>query len=87
MLGTTVMQEVLDKGYEGMACIRSGNVSEADSDLYHRCGAHCIFDKETPVKQLLPKLAIQYERFCRMQQRPSRSSVPSLAPSLESAVA
>ena len=52
MLGTSVLEDVLSRGYNGLACIRSGDISEEDQQLYMRSGAHCIFDKELPLKDL-----------------------------------
>ena len=63
MLGTDILKDVLARGYRGLACIRSGNVSDADRELYMQSGAQCIFDKELPLKALAVELAQQHSRF------------------------
>ena len=72
MVGTSVLEDVLSRGYNGLACMRSGNVSEEDQKLYFRSGAHCIFDKELPLKDLALQLAREYLR----RQPPATCSQP-----------
>ena len=71
MVGTSVLEDVLSRGYDGLACMRSGNVSEEDQQLYFRSGAHCVFDKELPLRDLALQLAREY-----LHRRPPAACSP-----------
>ena len=79
MVGTSVLEDVLSRGYNGLACIRSGNVSEEDQQLYMRSGAHCIFDKELPLKDLALQLAREY-----LHRQPPATCSPPTSSGLQS---
>ena len=61
LLGTDIVREVLLDGFQGLACIRSGNNSEADGEVYSKSGAHCHFGKEMRMKDLISGLMRAWE--------------------------
>jgi signal transduction histidine kinase len=84
ILGTDIVRELVDKGYKGLICIRSGNVAEADLAAYEAAGAHCAFGKDVPMKQLIDDMKVAYTRH--ITQRPSIQTVPESRPSVESCI-
>ena len=63
LLGTDVLKAAVARGYDGLAFVRSGNVSAADQQLYYESGAHGVYDKAMPLKQLAGELAKEYARL------------------------
>ena len=66
-----------------MLCIRSGNVSQADQNLYFRSGADCVLDKELTYREMARQLAREYTEWSARQpdsrmRRESRMSASSL---------
>ena len=76
LLGTDVLKAVVALGYDGLAFVRSGNVSAADAQLYYESGAHGVCDKAMPLKQLADELAKEYAR-----NRPSNLPLSTTTPS------
>ena len=62
LLGTDVLKAAVARGYDGLAFVRSGNVSAADQQLYYDSGAHGVYDKAMPLRQLAGELAKEYAR-------------------------
>ena len=60
MLGSDIVRELLEAGYRGLVCIRSGNNAEEDVALYRRAGAHCHIGKEMRMKDMVQLLLRQY---------------------------
>ena len=68
LLGTTILKELIAKGYNGFACIRSGNSAPADRDLSLRSGAHWHVGKEVPMREMIRLLKAEYGAFILKQQ-------------------
>eukprot|EP00670_Eutreptiella_braarudii_P001326 CAMPEP_0174301740 /NCGR_PEP_ID=MMETSP0809-20121228/59222_1 /TAXON_ID=73025 ORGANISM="Eutreptiella gymnastica-like, Strain CCMP1594" /NCGR_SAMPLE_ID=MMETSP0809 /ASSEMBLY_ACC=CAM_ASM_000658 /LENGTH=1039 /DNA_ID=CAMNT_0015407535 /DNA_START=31 /DNA_END=3147 /DNA_ORIENTATION=- len=68
LLGTTILKELIAKGYNGFACIRSGNSAPADRDLSLRSGAHWHIGKEVPMREMICLLKAEYGAFILKQQ-------------------
>ena len=67
--GNLIVQDLLASGYSGFACIRSGDAGEEDVALSKRSGAHWHVGKETPLRQMLSELSVEYHLFLRQQQQ------------------
>ena len=48
--------------------MRSANNSEEDKALYRRCGCHCVFGKEMPMKDVAEEMKVAYVRLMRRQR-------------------
>ena len=68
--GSAILKELMEKGYDGFACIRSGNSDPAAEALSARSGAHWHVGKEVPVRQMIRDLQNRYAKF------PGRRAVP-----------
>ena len=73
VLGTDLIKELRSKGCTAMLCIRSGNVSQADQELYFQSGANSVFDKELTFKELSLQLEREYAQWERDQRQMSAS--------------
>ena len=62
ILGTDLVKELLEKGFKGLICIRSGNNADEDRALYKAAGAHCSFGKEEPLSQAVQAMKQAYLR-------------------------
>ena len=80
VFGTDLIKELRSKGCRAMLCIRSGNVSQADQELYFRSGANSVFDKELTFKELALELGREYAQYSRegAQHQMPRASKASL---------
>ena len=75
--GNVIVQDLLAAGYSGFACIRSGDAGEEDVALSKRSGAHYHVGKETPLRQMLSELSVEYHLFLQQQQHCRYSTVKS----------
>jgi CheY-like chemotaxis protein len=80
VFGTDLIKELRSKGCTAMLCIRSGNVSQADQELYFRSGANSVFDKELTFKELALELGREYAQYSQElgQHQMPRASTASL---------
>ena len=60
--GTNIVSQLLKNNYAGLICIRSGSVAEQDLMKYANAGAHCVFGKDMPVKEMILELKAAYVR-------------------------
>ena len=58
--GTDIIAQLLDKKFEGLICVRSGNVATEDIALYRGSGAHCVFGKDIPLREMVDDLKVAY---------------------------
>ena len=79
ILGTDVVKEILEVGFQGLVCIRSGNTSDEDRALYYESGVHCCFGKEEPMKTVIATLSKTYQAHFGSRPRPF-GSLHSSAP-------
>ena len=66
-LGSTVVKELMAAGYDGFACIRSGNSEDADIELSLASGAHWHVGKEVRMRDMISELRGEYEIFLVQQ--------------------
>eukprot|EP00668_Euglena_longa_P004166 GGOE01004881.1.p1 GENE.GGOE01004881.1~~GGOE01004881.1.p1 ORF type:complete len:517 (-),score=130.95 GGOE01004881.1:671-2221(-) len=59
-LGPQLLQLLLQKGYTGVACIRSANVSAENQGEYLQLGAHCAIGKDANPRELVDTIARAY---------------------------
>ena len=62
-LGSTIVKELMAAGYDGFACIRSGNSEDADRELSLASGAHWHVGKEVRMRDMIGQLRAEYETF------------------------
>ena len=67
VLGTELIPQLLARGFAGFICMRSGNVSSDDVAMYLEAGAHCVFGKEIPLKQMIDDMKVAYVRHSQEQ--------------------
>ena len=63
LYGSAILKELIQKGYNGFACIRSGNSDPSAQALSARSGAHWHVGKEVPMRQMIRDLQTQYAKF------------------------
>ena len=61
--GSAILKELIEKGYDGFACIRSGDSDPSAEALSARSGAHWHVGKEVPMPQMIRDLQAQYAEF------------------------
>ena len=66
--------QLLDGGFDGLICMRSGNVAEQDIAKYKAAGAHCAFGKDVSMKQMIEEVMLQYVRRDRRRRSRGGSS-------------
>ena len=72
VLGTDIVEELLERGYKGLICIRSGNVAEEDLAKYDAAGAHCAFGKDVAMRKVIEDMKVAYTRYTiNTQSRPT----------------
>ena len=76
LLGTEIARQLVAGGFEGLICIRSGNMAVADLIEYQRAGAHCAFGKDVSMKQVIEDIKVAYVRHI-VRQEPRASLVSS----------
>ena len=70
--GTDIVEELLECGYKGLICIRSGNVAVEDLAKYDVAGAHCAFGKDVAMKKVIEDMKVAYTRcIIQTQSRPA----------------
>ena len=67
-LGSTVVKELMAAGYDGFACIRSGNSEDADIELSLASGAHWHVGKEVRMRDMIGQLRGEYEVFLKQKE-------------------
>ena len=67
--GTDIVEELLEQGYKGLICIRSGNVAEEDLAKYDTAGAHCAFGKDVAMRKVIEDMKVAYTRYIMATQR------------------
>ena len=77
LLGTDLVRQLVARGFAGLICMRSANMTEEDVALYRAAGAHCTFGKDGLVKDMILAMKLQYVR--RMVPREPARAVPSSA--------
>ena len=63
--GSVTLKELIQKGYDEFACIRSGNSDPSAEALSFQSGAHWHVGKEVPMHQMIRDLQTQYTKFQR----------------------
>eukprot|EP00668_Euglena_longa_P010449 GGOE01012656.1.p1 GENE.GGOE01012656.1~~GGOE01012656.1.p1 ORF type:complete len:429 (-),score=103.92 GGOE01012656.1:633-1919(-) len=62
-LGTDLVHQLREKGFDGLVCIRSANDSVEDREWFRREGAHCCFGKDQLGSQMMGELKSAYVRL------------------------
>eukprot|EP00667_Euglena_gracilis_P003747 EG_transcript_3761 len=79
VLGTSVIRDLLSRGYPGCIAIRSADSSPEDEAKYLGCGAHLMLSKDLRPGELVVRLTKGYVRFLRRGHGvPSSSSAADL---------
>ena len=60
VLGTDLIQRLVARQFPGLLCVRSGNATAEDAAFYRRCGAHCVFGKDVPLRRMIEGLKVAY---------------------------
>ena len=60
VLGTDLIQRLVAQQFTGLICVRSGNATAEDVAFYSRCGAHCVFGKDVPLRRMIDELKAAY---------------------------
>ena len=61
--GSAILQELVAEGYQGFACIRSGDSTDADKVRSYKSGAHWHVGKEVRVRDMVSQLRKEYKKF------------------------
>jgi DNA-binding response OmpR family regulator len=64
LLGTDIVAKLLQGGFQGLICMRSGNTADDDVSKYRTAGAHCVFGKDIPMKQMIARMKEAYHTHC-----------------------
>eukprot|EP00667_Euglena_gracilis_P004547 EG_transcript_4574 len=80
LVGSELLRTLVQDGYQGLACIRSANVSDPDLALYATCGAHCVLGKDVPPLAMVRQISAAYAERARAGSQASSSGAPSLWP-------
>ena len=64
-LGTDILKDLVEAGYRGFVCIRSGDSTDDVKALALESGAHWYVGKEVPIRQMISSLRLQYEEFLK----------------------
>eukprot|EP00667_Euglena_gracilis_P004339 EG_transcript_4361 len=76
-LGTDLLRMLLDRGYRGLACVRSANATAFDEAAYSRAGAHCCIGKDVPPRAMAQALMAAYlSRQARLEASQTCRSLP-----------
>eukprot|EP00668_Euglena_longa_P003293 GGOE01003854.1.p1 GENE.GGOE01003854.1~~GGOE01003854.1.p1 ORF type:complete len:662 (-),score=193.96 GGOE01003854.1:1013-2971(-) len=59
-LGSDLVRSLRDRGFQGLLCMRSADTDERDRELYHACGAHCVFGKEVLCREVVESIKAAY---------------------------
>ena len=70
-LGTDIIARLLANQFKGLICVRSGNVAAEDVAFYHESGAHSVFGKDVPLRQVVEDLKVAY-----VKHAPEEAPVP-----------
>ena len=66
LLGTDLVGQLKDRGFQGLICMRSATNSKEDEALCRRSGCHCVFGKEVPMADVVEDMKVAYVRLlCR----------------------
>ena len=78
--GTSIVAELMARGYAGFACIRSGDAEEADVAKSKASGAHWHVGKEVPIRTMLQELGREYHRFLQRSSLEEGPFAPDTGP-------
>ena len=84
ILGTDLVKELLEKGFKGLICMRSGNNADDDRKKYFAAGAHCSFGKDESLSRIAKAMKQSYVRHIGTADRPmgrAQAYIPSAAQS------
>ena len=81
VLGTELIPQLLARSFAGFICMRSGNVSSDDVAMYLEAGAHCVFGKEIPLKQMIDDMKVAYVRHSQEQADTASTTTTCVASS------
>ena len=81
LLGTDLVAELIERGFQGLICIRSANATDEDARMYKEAGAHCVFGKDTPVSQVILQMKRAFSHLNIMEG--VRDSAPIYDPIVE----
>ena len=62
ILGTDLVEDLMAKGFRGLVCIRSANISAQDKMKYFAAGAHIVCGKDMAMAQVVDDLKVAYVR-------------------------
>ena len=65
VLGTDLIRQLVAQQFTGLICMRSGNAAAEDVAFYSRCGAHCVFGKDVPLRCMIDELKAAYLSHAR----------------------
>ena len=65
VLGTDLVRQLVAQQFTGLICMRSGNAAAEDVAFYSRCGAHCVFGKDVPLRRMINELKAAYLSHAR----------------------
>ena len=65
VLGTDLVRQLVAQQFTGLICMRSGNAAAEDVAFYLRCGAHCVFGKDVPLRRMINELKAAYLSHAR----------------------
>ena len=84
--GTTLVQGLLNAGFQGLLCIRSANATASDAAGYRLSGAHCVLDKAMAPKEMVAQISDAYVAHIASMSAPPhlRTSSSSSSSSLSS---
>eukprot|EP00668_Euglena_longa_P009254 GGOE01011164.1.p1 GENE.GGOE01011164.1~~GGOE01011164.1.p1 ORF type:complete len:716 (-),score=171.62 GGOE01011164.1:322-2370(-) len=71
--GTDLLRTLLDRGFQGLGCIRSSNVTPFDETMFTLAGAHCCIGKDVHPQAMITALTAAYLRL----QQARRLAQPS----------
>mmetsp|Transcript_10911 Transcript_10911/g.16838 ORF Transcript_10911/g.16838 Transcript_10911/m.16838 type:complete len:99 (+) Transcript_10911:1052-1348(+) len=55
--GTDLIKQFVERGFQGLMCIRSANSSAADEQQYGEAGAQCVLGKDMSGPEMVDRLA------------------------------
>ena len=72
LLGSSIVKELRDAGYQGFACIRSGNSTEADKARSVESGANWHVGKDVRINDMIRQLHTEYQEFLWLKREKDR---------------
>eukprot|EP00668_Euglena_longa_P020331 GGOE01025287.1.p1 GENE.GGOE01025287.1~~GGOE01025287.1.p1 ORF type:complete len:724 (+),score=148.21 GGOE01025287.1:132-2174(+) len=81
--GTELVEQLLERSFPGLICIRSANDGPEDRASYAQSGAHCCFGKDIPGAVIMAELKAEYQRHKLPSISHSISVLPGASSSAE----